>query len=236
MGSFGDASRIANGLYEKGKANNMSLAQIDALCLKFYIKWMLGDLNYQQLWGLIEESEELLSNASRASKEDIEFRRSNIDFEKACIYRNIGDIDLSLEYCMRALEDCKKDRRLMFMLPTVLMELGKIYYVKGELNKSQDYLLQSLPLLTGDSLGTRVLKIYGLWDLGDNYRSQGKFDLAIEVLEQALKMRSKIDIPIYTNVVYSSLIEVYIDKNSLDDARKYLELLRRYNKDRPAAA
>ncbi|MFX1456050.1 MAG: tetratricopeptide repeat protein [Promethearchaeota archaeon] len=234
-GSFGDASRIANEIYDKGKANNIPLAQIDALCLKFYNMWMLGVLNYPELWKLIEESEELLTHASQASVEDIEFRRSNIDFEKACIYRNIGDIDLSLEYCIKALEDCKKDRRLKFMLPTVLMELGKIYYVKGELNISQDYLLQSLPLLTGESLGTRVSKIYGLWDLGDNYRAQGKFDLAIEVLEQALEMSSRIDIPIYTNVVYNSLIEVYIDKDSLDDARKYLNLIKEYNRDRPNA-
>lgn len=232
-GSFGDALKIINKLYKKAKANNIPLAQIDALILRFYYKWMLGDLNYPQLWELIEESENLLKEASYEPIEDIEFRRSNIDFEKACIYRNVGDIDLSLEYCIKTLEACKTDRRLTSLMPTVLMELGKIYYVKGELTKSQDYLLQSLPLLTGNDFGTRVAKIYGLWDLGDNYRAQGKLDLAIEALEQALEMSSNISIPIYTNVVYNSLIEVYIDKNSLDDARKYLKLQKEYNADRP---
>ncbi len=235
MGSFGDAMRIVNELYEKAKTNNIPLSQIDALSLKFYIKWVLGDLNYPELWKLIEESENLLNDASQEPKEDIEFRSSNIDFQKACIYRNIGDIDLALEYCITSLDACKKDRRLASMLPTVLMELGKIYYVKGELKKSQDYLLQSLPLLESEDLSTRVAKIYALWDLGDNYLSQGKFDLAIETLEEALEMSSKIDIAIYTNVVYTSLIKVYIDKNSLDEAKKYLELFKDYNKGKPGA-
>ncbi|MHA1992843.1 MAG: tetratricopeptide repeat protein [Candidatus Hodarchaeales archaeon] len=234
-GSFGKATTIINKVYKKAKVKNVPLAQIDALILRFYYKWMLGDFNYPQLWELIEESENLLKDVSEESQEDIEFRRSNIDFEKACIYRNIGDIDLSLKYCIKTLEACKKDKRLTSLMPTVLMELGKIYYVKGELTKSQDYLLQSLPLLSGNGFGTRVAKIYGLWDLGDNYRAQGKLDLAIEVLEQALEMSSNINIPIYTNVVYNSLIEVYIDKNSLDEARKYLKLQKEYNADRPGS-
>jgi tetratricopeptide (TPR) repeat protein len=235
IGSFGEAIRITNMLYEKAEANNIPLSQIDALILRFYMKWMVGDFNYPQLWENIKESENLLKDASQEPIKDIEFRRSNIDFEKACIYRNIGDIDLALELCIKFLEACKKDKRLNSMMPTVLMELGKIYYVKGELKKSQDFLLQSLPLLTDNTFTTRVAKIYALWDLGDNYRSQGKLDLAIEVLEQALEMSSNIAIPIYTNVVFNSLIEVYLDKNSLDDARKYLELLREYNEGKPGS-
>jgi len=230
IGSFGEAIRITNMLYEKAEANNIPLSQIDALILRFYMKWMVGDLNYPQLWENIKESENLLKDASQEPIKDIEFRRSNIDFEKACIYRNIGDIDLALEYCIKFLEACKNDRRLNSMMPTVLMELGKIYYVKGELKKSQDFLLQSLPLLTDNAFTTRVAKIYALWDLGDNYRSQGKLDLAIEVLNQAMEMSGKINIPIYKNVVYASLVEVYIDKNSLDDARRYLELIKEHNK------
>ncbi|GAF69628.1 unnamed protein product, partial [marine sediment metagenome] len=97
----------------------------------------------------------------------------------------------------------------------------------------QDYLLQSLPLLTANNLGTNVNRIYALWDLGDNYRSQEKFDLAIKTLEQALDISNNIEIPIYKMVVYSSLIETYIDKNSLDKARKYLELFREFSSKLP---
>jgi tetratricopeptide (TPR) repeat protein len=234
-GLFGKATIITNKLYKKAKANNILLAQIDALILKFYFKWLLGDLNYPQLWELIEESENLLKDASQEPKEEISFRRSNIDFEKACIYRNVGNIDLALEYCIKTLEVCKKDKRMAGMMPTVLMELGKIYYVKGELKIAEDYSLQSLPLLDSNSFTTRIAKIYALWDLGDNYRSQGRLDLAIKSLEQAMDLSKNIDIAIYTLVVYTSLIETYIDKNSLDDARKYLDLLREYCSHHPGS-
>ena len=75
IGSFGDAIKITNNLYEEAKANNIPLSQIDALILRFYMKWMVGDFNYPQLWENIEESENLLKEASDESPEDIEFRR-----------------------------------------------------------------------------------------------------------------------------------------------------------------
>jgi len=230
IGSFGIAMRTTRRLYKKGKINNIPLAMIDALSLKFLTKWVLGEFDYVKLWEFIEESENLLKDATQELKEDIDYRRSLIDFEKACIYRNIGDIDLALENCKKVLEACKRDKRLTYLTSVVLMELGKIYYVKGELKISQDFLLQSIPLLTSNNLITRISKIYALWDLGDNYRSQGRLDLAIDTYKDALEMCKNIDIPIYTLVVYNSLIEAYIDKNSLDDARKYLELLKEYNK------
>ena len=229
IGSFGKAMRSTRRLYKKGKINNIPLAMVDALSIKFITKWVLGELEYGKLWEFIGESESLLKEASQEPIEDIEFRRSMIDFEKACIYRNTGDIDLALEYCEKSLGACKKERRLTSMIPTVLMELGKIYYVKGELKISEDYLLQSIPLLKSDNLTTRISKIYAFWDLGDNYRSQGKLGLAIKTYETALEMCKDITIPIYTRVVYTSLIEAYLDKNSLDDARKYLELFREYD-------
>jgi tetratricopeptide (TPR) repeat protein len=233
IGSFGKATKLVNEVYEKGKANNVPLAMVDALNLRFFIWWILGNLNYPKLWEIIEECENLLENASQEPIEDIEVRRALTGFEKACIYRNIGDIDLSLDLCIKALEACKKDKRLNYLMPTVLMELGKIYYVKGELIKSQDFLLESLPHLTANNLGTRVNKIYALWDLGDNYRSQGKTDIAIKTYEEGLEICKNIEIKIYKNVLYNSLIQAYIDKNSLDDARKYLELLKELYKGIP---
>jgi len=233
IGSFGNAMRTTRRLYKKGKINNIPFAMIDALSLKFFTKWVLGEFEYAKLWEFIEESENLLKNVSQEPKEEFKYRRSIIDFEKACIYRNIGDIDLALGNCIKTLEACKNERSLTSMMPTVLMELGKIYYVKGELKISEDFLLQSIPLLNSNNFTTKVSKIYALWDLGDNYRAQGKLDLAIETYEQALELCKIIDIAIYTVVVYTSLIEAYIDKNSLDDARKYLGLLREYNLQHP---
>ena len=235
IGSFGVAMRTTRRLYKKGKINNIPLAMIDALSLKFFTKWVLGEFDYVKLWEFIEESENLLKDATQELKEDIEYRRSLIDFEKACIYRNIGDIDLALENCKKTLEACKRDKRLASMTSMVLMELGKIYYVKGELKISQDFLLQSIPLLISNNLTTRISKIYALWDLGDNYRSQGRLNLAIETYKDALEMCKIIDIPVYTLVVYNSLIEAYIDENSLDDARKYLELLKVYTLHHPGS-
>ena len=42
IGSFGIAMRTTRRLYKKGKINNLPLAMIDALSLKFLTKWLLG--------------------------------------------------------------------------------------------------------------------------------------------------------------------------------------------------
>ncbi|MHA2094725.1 MAG: tetratricopeptide repeat protein [Candidatus Hodarchaeales archaeon] len=232
-GSFGEATRISERLYKEGKQKNLPLFAIDGLTLKFFIKWILGQLEYGKLWEIVEESEDLLREASQEQIEDKERRNAFIDFEKSAIYRNIGDIDLSLEYCIKTLEAINKDKHLDYMLSSVLIEFGKIYYVKGELKKAENYVLQGIPLIKSNNLSAKVAKIYALWDLGENYRSQGRADKAIQSYEQALRICEDIKIPIYTRVVYTSLIEVYIDKKDIDDAYKYLDLFREYNSQYP---
>jgi tetratricopeptide (TPR) repeat protein len=185
-------------------------------------------------WKDIETMENLLKSASNELPSEIELRRAQIYHSKGSFYLFKGNYDLTLEHWEKSLEICDRlnYRYYLYHLKNVINGyLGTIYEFKGELGLALKHLEQLRKRYKDSELwGDKLLYIDSLRDIGIIYYQQGDSDNAITYFEKNLKEnRNQIERPFITSLPFYFLIKSLVDKNSLEQAKEYLERFNHYN-------
>ena len=98
--------------------------------------------------------------------------------------------------------------------------LGDIYYFKSEWDRSLKYYNQAIALAEEEN---HIAKLaLNLYHVGYIYRMRGEYDLAIETSESGLKIAEKIGYSYVVGGSLESLILIYLDKGSREQAQQYL--------------
>lgn len=140
-------------------------------------------------------------------------------------YRSVGrlysaqhDFKTALDYYSRAVEVNKKMENARVQAIT-LAQLADILNQMGDLAQSQKYASQSHDFFESNNQ-TRWLAFCSRI-LGDSYRLQGKYDLAIVHLKSSLKMHEDLDDKREEAKILSSLSYSYLQKGLVNEAELY---------------
>ncbi|MHA2181420.1 MAG: tetratricopeptide repeat protein [Promethearchaeota archaeon] len=200
--------------------------------LVFNVKFIMGINQWDEIWKIILETENLIKSAFQDPLDDIARNKASLDFMKGSFYYNNGDLDLASSHSQRSLAHCKKDKLMEGFIPMVLMILGHINSERGDLDSSLEYLEQSLPLLKGEAFATKFNRFNTYRGIAQTYHKQGKFDQAIENYKQVLEIGKEIGY-IGTGWTYANLIHIYLQKRSPEVAEVYLKEFEQISKKFP---
>ncbi|MHA2268770.1 MAG: tetratricopeptide repeat protein [Promethearchaeota archaeon] len=132
-----------------------------------------------------------------------------------------GNIEQSLKYCKKALsikEISDRDRLMISIL------LGRIYQVKGELDRSIRHLKQAIPLAEEINNIDQLTMI--LSAIGDGYKIKNDYENAEKYLTRSLALSQKIG---YIFEIGNHLFELFTlnyENNFYDKAKPYVEQLK----------
>ncbi|MFX1532544.1 MAG: tetratricopeptide repeat protein [Promethearchaeota archaeon] len=106
----------------------------------------------------------------------------------------------------------------------VLLDLGTIYKIKGELDQALRYTSKSLKLAEKENNNISIA--FDLLMIGDIYEMKGNDIKAIENYQRSLKLFEEMNLWGSICVSLNYLVNIYIEKNSRKQAQQYLERLK----------
>ncbi len=136
------------------------------------------------------------------------------------------DLDQALIYaqrCQTLAEEINSQQIISFNL----MNLGIIYYLKGEYKKSQIYNKQAL--LIFEKFDSKQLIVPILINISNNYFYLGDLDRAFKYLERSSKVAREIENLFILSGIICNKIELFVLKGDLEQAQRDLEQLEELN-------
>jgi tetratricopeptide (TPR) repeat protein len=101
--------------------------------------------------------------------------------------------------------------------------IGEIYRTKGELELALDYYKQALKL--AEELDNKPTIIESLNSLGLINYELGELEQSLKFLKKCVTIAEKQKIPYHLVFAFNQLIKIYVAKNSIEEARHYLQCL-----------
>ena len=138
----------------------------------------------------------------------------------ASIYLAEGDYDKALQYsklCL-SIEGISGRTKL-----DTLINLGRIYYFKSEINRALKYTQQALALAEALNITDQLITL--LFSMGYLYRVIGENDLAREHFERCITLSEKWGINRFIGIALSLLTITYIDEKAPEIADRYFSRL-----------
>ncbi|MFW9825447.1 MAG: tetratricopeptide repeat protein, partial [Candidatus Thorarchaeota archaeon] len=230
MGKLQESLKIAEQDYEENRKHRRSLFLIDSIFVKWSNLFFLARVG--ETWDDVVLCETLLKSISQISPSEIELREGYYNHMRGGFYLWEQNLDKAMEYHKRALDIFEKYDSINSMIPCILAVLGTIYTFKGELETALKYHMQSIKYYQTQFSNSIVGKWYtaiSYDNLGYIYYQQGKLGMALEYHEKSLKMWEQLNSPIYVSGVYNRLINTLLAKNSIEQAKEYLNQFYQYN-------
>ncbi len=169
-----------------------SLSYIDLLLYLIEATWRLG--KHDSALEICNEVEKSLQKRP-PSEPDILQRKASLDYHKGVIYRNLGDLDLSISFANQSLI-LQQSNDLIQERAYTLNLLGIIYFQKGEYGKALECYSDSFTI--NKKIGDFQYIAKNLNNLGEIYRFQGNFVKSYDHYKAAhnlfLKLGNKQDI------------------------------------------
>ncbi len=136
------------------------------------------------------------------------YRLSEIDFERSFDYTN---------RCLKISKELNDQR----LIASAYFNLGYIYYLKGELEKSLSY--YELALSYFENTNNLYNYLGTMNNMAFTYRAQGKLDKALELLANCIKSSDKIKSNWMKVGYYVGMVELCLDKGDIKKAEEYSE-------------
>ncbi|MFW9827506.1 MAG: hypothetical protein ACFFEY_07945, partial [Candidatus Thorarchaeota archaeon] len=220
LGYMTKALNYAELAYRESRQLKNKFQIVDVLLTK--IKILSKSDKQNQALRAIKTTEKLLRSINQKSSTEFKEKEAYLMLCKGGYYFNMGELNRSLKYADEALNIAEKikDKKL-FMLATKLRNFNNYY--KGELFHSLESIKTYLAL--AEELGDKQEIIGGLNSIGMFFTEKGDFKKALSYLERGLLLCDDIN-SFKTTVILSSLFDVYINMNSLENAEQCLERMK----------
>jgi tetratricopeptide (TPR) repeat protein len=180
-----------------------------------------------------EDAEKLLKASPHKSPSEIKQAEAIINFYRSWLNWGGRELDLALEYLDKCPEAFKQYKELTFNLPSLYLLYGHLYEEKGELDLALEFLKKSLEYAKIEGITMEGFKASAFNKFGAAYYQKGNLDLAIKHYKESINLIEQNPIPIMAaegSWAYSTLISIFLDKNSPDLAREYLQYFNQYIK------
>ncbi|MFX1490428.1 MAG: tetratricopeptide repeat protein, partial [Promethearchaeota archaeon] len=172
---------------------------------------------------LTEECLEEVFNSQNQIEISFEFVWANLIMVDLLV-RTKDSYDLAMEYTKNALTLAKEIKFNHFWIGFCHVLFGVVNTSIGEVDASIKHSMKSLTIFKQINSNWWIANV--LNNIGSFYRNKGEYDLALEYLEESLKIWEQIpESTLNEDVVLDSLISVSLDKGDTERARKYFQRL-----------
>ncbi len=130
--------------------------------------------------GRYNEAEEMAQGMNRLARRESDRAEANRLHAAVCLKQ--GKSDLALALLDRALENCAKDDRAPETRMNVLYDCGELFYLRGEMEKSLEFLGKYRAMISTDDLIPLIRA--DLFE-GKIHHAQGRFQQAVALYSQA---------------------------------------------------
>ncbi|MFW9878659.1 MAG: tetratricopeptide repeat protein, partial [Candidatus Thorarchaeota archaeon] len=226
---FEKALFICEQIFQESQKLGKPLISIESIYIKFIA--LLPLWRFQEFSKDLETCEILLQSAAQEPSSEFEVGEARISFIKGIFYWWEKKYDLAIKHLKKSLQTFEQDPIFVEVVPCSLGVIGVSLVEKGELDEALKYLLRSIDLSKGQDLFSQWIIANGFNGIAIIYYQQGKLDLAIEYIEKSLPFFESKNIPFFILEVggrYDNLINIALDKKSLEQAQKYLTRYREY--------
>jgi tetratricopeptide (TPR) repeat protein len=225
FGKFEESLNISRDVYNESARINKLLLSIDAIYIEWVVLFLFLGRPFES-WDRITDCKNLLKTAEKELQKEIEQREGLVCFMIGYFNLWEGNFDQSLEYLNKALSVFEQHSKLHFSVTYVSAAIAACHYGRGELDLTLNFAKKALETSVGDNMVVRMSDNTVYKGIADVYHKQGDFDLAIEYFERCLKFFEQHNFFIanmYVGMILDDLIEVSLDKNSPEQAQKYLD-------------
>jgi tetratricopeptide (TPR) repeat protein len=225
LGRFEEALEIAKHSHEESLKLKDPLLLIDSYLVKWVNLIQLEEFkNPQRLQESMEDLEHckrLLISKMDESSSEVEQREAILNYIEGWFSNTYGELDKALDLLSNSLSICKRNDRLVFLIPRILMVLGATYGNKGDVNNASVHYKRSLELLKGSSMGSKVIYESSSLGIGNMHYRRGDFDSAIKQYKKLLE-EWFVGSPLLPSYCYSNLIQALLDNESYELAKDIL--------------
>ncbi|MEM3444375.1 MAG: tetratricopeptide repeat protein [Thermoplasmata archaeon] len=210
-GARGDYA-AARAKYEEAEGLSKGIDDIDGVVESqreiAEIEWKQGKLRQakERMKQVIELSEKV-KNAALKSKIFLTFSR---------IYLYQGEINVALQYLQNALKIARETRD-PFEICRIYNTFGVFYYTVEDYAKAAEYFQETVKL--GRSMGDVLIYSYGLINLGSCSINLSKLDEAEKLLEEGMKLITKLENKYALGILYSIFGKFHAAKRNWDLAK-----------------
>jgi tetratricopeptide (TPR) repeat protein len=225
MGLYEEWYKNSQLLIEEGKRLQKPFILASAIPSKMWALFLNGKLPnvIESFRECISELEELLKSASKSKFAYIE---GIILSQKAYLNYYEGHFDIAVELFKKLIE-----REVVpHTLPLHYLRIGDIYLIKGELGEALTYFKEGLALFKGNSYNAKLNTGPTLGQIGEIYYQQNDLENALEYYKKSLKIQEELK-QIWGSLgsIYDGLIKIYLTQGNLEQAKRYLELMKTLN-------
>jgi len=203
---------LANELYEFTKKNNDKKSTVDALLLRGYVLFRIG--NYPKALASYEEGLDIA--------EEIDYRlgEASILIKIGYIYHDNEDVIRALNYYQKSLKIFEEIGDLEGV-GNIYNEFGNIYAAKGDQEKALDYYLKSMSINEkfDDEAGNSAQYL----NIGNLYLDSSDFTKALDYYQKSLVIEKNKNDKLGIASALSGIGIVYYEQGDNNKALDYLE-------------
>jgi len=229
MGRTNEALKYVELAYKESQQLKIDLQIIDVLLSKSSIFSRTGR-NKEALKNIFK-AEQLFQRIDQISSKEFKEKNASLLLRKGGCYFDIGDLSRALKYVDKASTIAKEIKNDKLLLRASKL-LDFIYYFKGDFNLAFEYLKTFFAI--AKKLNDKQEIIGALNSIGMVFTERGDFNQALDHLKQSLSICEEIN-SFKTGVVLTSLFDLYLNTNSLEEAQLCLDRIKKiinqeYNK------
>ncbi|MFW9940547.1 MAG: tetratricopeptide repeat protein [Candidatus Thorarchaeota archaeon] len=231
MGRFQECFRTAEQDYQESKSQNNPLFLIDSILTKWNLLVLLW--RQSEAWEDVVLCEKLLKSAVQEPPVEVKLREGFFHYMIGyyCFWEH--NYDKAIEHHTRSLSIFENIEISFIVVPNNLFILGASYTAKGELDLALASHKKSLDLSIGKNLlMTNIINGSTYHNIGEIYFQKGDLEQAIEYYEKGVEI---LDIQytfeavnIRVGLIYNSMIQLFLYKDSPKEAQKCLERFSQY--------
>jgi tetratricopeptide (TPR) repeat protein len=224
MGRLQESLEIAEQDYRESKTQNNPLFIIDALFIKWGTLYVLG--RFHEIWEDVVFYDKLLKSKPLEPPLSVRMREGFILYMKGYFNYLEHNYDKATKQLKKSLAIFEGYDFTKQMLTGNLNILGISYAEKGELDLALASHKKSLDLSMGNSLITHMLNGSSFHNIGEIYFQKGALDKAIEYYKKGVRILDQYSLfpaIAWVGFNYDGLIRAFLYKNSLEEAKAYLQ-------------
>ena len=218
IGKLESSFKISTQAYKESLSLGMNLQTVPALNLMAMTYYLQG--RFDKASEIITKSERLFQTFTKDSSAEYISIEAGINFIKGYLVSQ-DDADRGLEYLEYSLSLWDKIEPQLEKAITIMYIGWTLFYAKGELDQSINYLEQSLAIAEEINNKFGIALIYN--NLGLSYQFKGELRTSLKHFEKSLKIFKEIKNKHKVAVLYSIIGEVLSEKGDVELALLNLE-------------